>query len=117
MNPIRGAAVSVPQLSTRLDQTRPAHPATVEQQRKVLETLDFSDQQDFDDARRGFIGTVPDARVATARGFTVWDMGPYRFLNEEDAPATVNPSLWRMSRLNAIHGLFQVTERIYQVRG
>ena len=117
MNPIRGAAVTVPQLSTRLDQTRPAHPATARQQRQLHETLDFSDQQDFDDARRGFIGTVPDARVTTARGFTVWDMGPYRFLNEEDAPATVNPSLWRMSRLNAIHGLFQVTERIYQVRG
>jgi alkyl sulfatase BDS1-like metallo-beta-lactamase superfamily hydrolase len=29
----------------------------------------------------------------------------------------VNPSLWRQSRLNRIHGLFQVCDRIYQVRG
>lgn len=105
------------QLTTRLDQNQPAHPATARRQRQLRETLDFSDQQDFEDARRGFIGSVPNARITTTRGFTVWDMAPYRFLNEDDAPATVNPSLWRMSRLNAIHGLFQVTERIYQVRG
>ena len=32
-------------------------------------------------------------------------------------PATVNPSLWRQAQLNAINGLFKVTERVYQVRG
>ena len=32
-------------------------------------------------------------------------------------PTTVNPSLWRQARLNMHHGLFQVTDRIYQVRG
>jgi alkyl sulfatase BDS1-like metallo-beta-lactamase superfamily hydrolase len=38
---------------------------------------------------------------------------------ELDAPApdTVNPSLWRQARLNSQHGLFKVTDRIYQVRG
>ena len=29
----------------------------------------------------------------------------------------MNPSLWRQSQLAAVHGLFQVTEGIYQVRG
>ena len=29
----------------------------------------------------------------------------------------MNPSLWRQARLNMSHGLFQVTDRIYQVRG
>jgi alkyl sulfatase BDS1-like metallo-beta-lactamase superfamily hydrolase len=33
------------------------------------------------------------------------------------APSTVNPSLWRQARLNMHNGLFQVTDRIYQVRG
>jgi alkyl sulfatase BDS1-like metallo-beta-lactamase superfamily hydrolase len=38
------------------------------------------------------------------------------FLNDE-APATVNPSLWRQSQLNAQHnGLFEVVDGIYQVR-
>ena len=34
-----------------------------------------------------------------------------------DAPDTVNPSLWRQSQLVAKHGLFEVVEGIYQVRG
>ena len=29
----------------------------------------------------------------------------------------MNPSLWRQAKLNAIHGLFEVSDRIYQVRG
>ena len=32
-------------------------------------------------------------------------------------PPTVNPSLWRQAQLNAINGLFKVTDRVYQVRG
>ena len=34
-----------------------------------------------------------------------------------DAPDTVNPSLWRQGKLNSIHGLFEVTKGIYQIRG
>ena len=33
------------------------------------------------------------------------------------APPTVNPSLWRQSRLNMNHGLFEVVPGVYQVRG
>ena len=40
----------------------------------------------------------------------------YDFL-EGDAPATVNPSLWRMQQLNPRQGLFKVADGIYQVRG
>jgi alkyl sulfatase BDS1-like metallo-beta-lactamase superfamily hydrolase len=43
-------------------------------------------------------------------------MKPYDFLRGE-APPSVNPSLWRQAQLNNFHGLFQVTERIYQIRG
>ena len=32
-------------------------------------------------------------------------------------PPTVNPSLWRLAQLNAIHGLFKVVDGFYQVRG
>jgi glyoxylase-like metal-dependent hydrolase (beta-lactamase superfamily II) len=28
-----------------------------------------------------------------------------------------NPSLWRQAQLNAVNGLFKVTDRVYQVRG
>jgi alkyl sulfatase BDS1-like metallo-beta-lactamase superfamily hydrolase len=36
---------------------------------------------------------------------------------EGPAPASVNPSLWRQAKLNNIHGLFEVTPGIYQLRG
>ena len=32
-------------------------------------------------------------------------------------PHTVHPSLWRQARLNSVHGLFQVCDGIFQVRG
>src|SRR3546814_9746331 len=48
----------------------------------------------------------------------VWDRRAYAFLNADKAPDTVNPSLWRQARLNAIHGLFEVVpDKIWQVRG
>jgi alkyl sulfatase BDS1-like metallo-beta-lactamase superfamily hydrolase len=34
-----------------------------------------------------------------------------------EAPDTVHPSLWRMAKLNGMHGLFEVAPSIYQVRG
>jgi alkyl sulfatase BDS1-like metallo-beta-lactamase superfamily hydrolase len=78
--------------------------------------LDFSDTRDFDDARRGFMGTIADAQFPAKAGGLAWTMRGHDFL---DGPLsdTVNPSLWRMAQLNRVHGLFQVTERIFQVRG
>jgi alkyl sulfatase BDS1-like metallo-beta-lactamase superfamily hydrolase len=84
----------------------------------VAATLpDPGDTADFADAARGFIGSLPGPVIRTASGTPVWDLTPYAFLDAETAPPTVNPSLWRMARLNRHHGLFQVTERVFQVRG
>ncbi|WP_454694670.1 alkyl/aryl-sulfatase [Achromobacter aegrifaciens] len=94
-----------------------AHPRTVSMQERLRSTLDFSDADDFDDANRGFIGTIEDATVRNASGRVVWSQKDYSFLDDAYVPFTVNPSLWRMSRLNKIHGLFKVCDRIYQVRG
>jgi alkyl sulfatase BDS1-like metallo-beta-lactamase superfamily hydrolase len=44
-------------------------------------------------------------------------MKPYDFLKQNEAADSVNPSLWRQAQLNLIHGLFKVTDRVYQVRG
>jgi alkyl sulfatase BDS1-like metallo-beta-lactamase superfamily hydrolase len=47
----------------------------------------------------------------------IWNPAQYNFIKEgDDAPATVNPSLWRQSQLITISGLFEVTDGIYQVR-
>ena len=34
-----------------------------------------------------------------------------------NAPGSVNPSLWRNAKLNMNHGLFEVVDGIWQVRG
>jgi alkyl sulfatase BDS1-like metallo-beta-lactamase superfamily hydrolase len=73
---------------------------------------------DFADARRGFIGTIPGARIADAAGRVFWDMDAFAFeTGEAPCPDTVNPSLWRQAKLNSLHGLFEVTDGIHQVRG
>ncbi len=106
--PVTAAAAPTP--------PKPAHATTARQHAAVAGSLDFSDDEDFALAQRGFVGTVPDATVMGARG-PVWSMKPYAFQHESDPPLEVNPSLWRHARLNLLHGLFKVTERIYQVRG
>jgi alkyl sulfatase BDS1-like metallo-beta-lactamase superfamily hydrolase len=84
--------------------------------RNVEQFLDFSDRTDFELAERGFIGTLDDNLIKTADGVPVYDFGVYAFL-EEGASDTINPSLQRQSQLNSKHGLFEVTDGIYQVRG
>ena len=60
--------------------------------------------------------SISPGTVHAADGHVVWDDDAYAFL-AGDAPDTVNPSLWRQSQLVAKHGLFEVVEGIYQVRG
>lgn len=98
-------------------QAKPAQPATVQAQQAVLATLPFSDRRSFDDARRGFIAALPDATVLDAQGNIAWSMAPFAFLEQQEVPPSVNPSLWRQAQLNNIHGLFEVLEGIYQIRG
>ncbi|MEW2172621.1 hypothetical protein AB0935_22245 [Streptomyces sp. NPDC007027] len=88
----------------------------VDQQRALLDRFPFSDTQDFDDADHGFLGTLPAGQIKDSDGRPVWDLGSYDFLTG-DAPDSVNPSLWRQSLLAAKHGLYEVVEGIYQVRG
>ncbi len=90
--------------------------ATKDALAKSAVQLPTDSPKDFDLARRGFLATREDVKILNADGNPVWDMGTFAFQKEEQAPDTVHPSLWRQARLNSIHGLFEVTERIYQVR-
>ncbi len=82
----------------------------------LLEFLPFEDTQDVENAQRGFIAKLETGKVAAANGSVSYDTTQFEFL-EGDSPDTVNPSLWRQSRLNAMDGLYEVGEGIYQVRG
>lgn len=91
---------------------------TIARNRALAETLPFFNGADFQNVSRGFLGTRPDAAIRNTSGRIVWTMEPFGF-QADDAPPpdSVNPSLWRQARLNLVHGLFKVTEGIYQVRG
>ena len=89
--------------------------AIVQQQEDLLKRLPFSDTQDFEDANRGLVAPI-ESSVVDEDGKVLWDNSTYSFL-DGDAPDSVNPSLWRQSKLASIGGLFEVAEGIYQVRG
>ncbi len=89
---------------------------TAHQNEGVKEALPLSDQQDFEDCTRGLIAADSDLAVENAKGEIIWDQPAYGFIKGE-SPESVNPSLWRQAKLNSIHGLFYVTEGIYQLRG
>ena len=102
--------------SVALAQPKAAEPATREANAEVLRSLPFGDRADFEDAQRGFIAQLPGVIMSADGQRTIWSMKPYAFETGE-APATVNPSLWRQAQLNNFHGLFKVTDRVYQIRG
>ena len=80
------------------------------------ENLPLDDSQDFADARRGLMAVAPGSSTDEASDNMQWvdDLDAYR---RDDAPDTVNPSLWRQAKLNAISGLFKVDDGVYQLRG
>jgi len=98
--------------------SKPASPATKTANANLHALLDFGDQRDFAEAARGFIAPLPDGGVIrNAAGEPVWDMSRFAFIEQAaTAPETVNPSLWRQSRLAMKGGLFKVVDRLYQVR-
>jgi alkyl sulfatase BDS1-like metallo-beta-lactamase superfamily hydrolase len=101
-----------------MEEPKDASAATLAAQAAVRARLPVDDRADFERVRRGFLGTLPNARVETPGRGVAWDLSPFAFLNEGgEAPATVNPSLWRHGQLNMSHGLFKVTDGVYQVRG
>ncbi len=100
--------------------SKSATQATRDAQRHVLNELDFSDKQSFEDATKGFIAPLPNNGVIkNAKGDVIWNLPDFDFLaGDATAPDTVNPSLWRDAQImyrNA--GLFKVTDGIYQVCG
>ncbi len=95
----------------------PATDATAKTNAAVVKALPFDDTRDFDNARRGLIASPEKLIVKSERsGQVIWDQHRYAF-EQGEAPNSVNPSLWRQAQLNAIHGLFKVSDRIYQLRG
>jgi alkyl sulfatase BDS1-like metallo-beta-lactamase superfamily hydrolase len=91
-------------------------PRTVAANAAVAKALPLADTQDFDDVERGRTAGGADVVVQDDAGAAIWDTRRYAFVTGE-APASVNPSLWRQAKLNGVHGLFEVVPGVHQVRG
>jgi alkyl sulfatase BDS1-like metallo-beta-lactamase superfamily hydrolase len=96
---------------------KPPDPATRHSHERLLRSLP-SDREEEELARRGFIAGEKALDIRLPDGSPAWETTSDGFLGgDRPAPATVHPGLWRHARRNALHGLFQVTEGVYQVRG
>jgi alkyl sulfatase BDS1-like metallo-beta-lactamase superfamily hydrolase len=95
-----------------------ATPHTRDANRAVLDRLPFHNNQAYYEVRRGLLVQVKDLVIDGPDG-PAWSLLGYLDQMSSPPPAcpdTVNPSLWRMATLNAVAGLFEVVEGIYQVR-
>ncbi len=92
-----------------------ASPSVLQANAALAKELKLDDQQDFEDAKRGFMAK-PTGKILAADGTVLKDFDVYGFLNAK-AAETVNPSLWRHAQLNAQVGLYKVVDGVYQLRG
>lgn len=93
-----------------------ASPQTTASNAAVLKQLPFTDRTDYESVTKGLIAPFK-GQVKDAAGKVIWDIQAYDFLAKDQAPESVNPSLWRLAQLSAHAGLFEVSPRLYQVRG
>jgi alkyl sulfatase BDS1-like metallo-beta-lactamase superfamily hydrolase len=99
-------------------QGKPPSTFTLELREGVKAELPFSDQRDFDEAKKGFIAAPPYKQIKADAGHVAWDMGSYEWLLDGRDFASIHPSLQRQAILNMGYGLYEVVpDRIYQVRG
>jgi alkyl sulfatase BDS1-like metallo-beta-lactamase superfamily hydrolase len=79
--------------------------------------LPLDEPSDAQRNQRGLLAQADGLVLTSASsGRVVWDMDRFRFISGP-APDTVNPSLWRQEQLNNMHGVFELADRVYQVRG
>ena len=96
--------------------SKDATPATVAANEAAVASYAMEDRRDFEDAERDLIAPFPGP-VLSADGSVIFDSAAYDYIgDDEPAPDTVNPSLWRQSQLIKKGGLYKVVDGVYQVR-
>ena len=64
--------------------------SVVARNKAVLGELPFANRDDFADAERGFIATLPDAHILNASGKSAaWSQTQYAFIDDGPAPDSV----------------------------
>lgn len=116
-----GSSVADSESANDLGLTRESKPAseyTAQSNAEMYFRLDFDDKQEAEFAERGLIDAPETLELTDEDGKVIWSQAAYNFLDDyEEAPDTVNPSLWENTKNNHAYGLFEVCDGIYQVRG
>lgn len=108
-----GAAAQAQLFSSQIE----ASPYTRAYNDSIAKVVAGFGDEDFQNANRGLIARYDEKTNPVVNGKPLFNLSTWDFLNKQ-APATVNPALWRQSQLNSIHGLFEVIPgKIWQVRG
>jgi alkyl sulfatase BDS1-like metallo-beta-lactamase superfamily hydrolase len=94
----------------------PVSEATIAAQQSAAAALPADGTRDAAFSTRGFIASLPDPVIRNAAGDPVWNLDAYGFV-DGPAPDSVHPSLWRHMRHLKHHGLYRVTDNLWQVRG
>ncbi len=95
---------------------KPASSATIAAQKASAASLPIDDGTDEEFANKGFIATRKDPLIKGANGNVVWNLDAYAWM-DGPAPTTVNPSLWRHQKLLRKHGLYKLSDKMWQIRG
>ena len=78
---------------------KPATESTRRSNKAILDWLDFTDKQSFENAKRGFIASLPKVVIPHDHASRpAYDLEALKFL-DAPVPDTVDPSLWRMAQL------------------
>ena len=93
-----------------------AMPATRAANAALAARLPLDDPRDFESVSRGFLARIEADAIRDSEGGVVFPIADFEALSG-DAPDTVNPSLWRQAMLTNAHGLYEVMDGLYQVRG
>ncbi len=110
-------AISSSALAAPVDTApKPASPATITAQEKMRASLPADNGDDLRFAAQGFVATRADPIIRNKDGKPVWNLDAYAWMTG-DAPATVNPSLWRHMNVLRKHGLFNLADNMWQIRG
>lgn len=91
-------------------------PTTVAAQAEAAKGLPAEDGLDLQEAERGLIAREASLTVTNSEGGEVYSASGYDF-TQGNYPDSVHPGLWRQAKLNSLHGLYKVTDGIYQLRG
>ena len=103
-------------VATAQNAAKPATDWTARFNREVSQELELTDSRDFELAQQGFIAALENPIIRGRGNKIISNQPAYEFIRGA-APDSVNPSLWRQAKLNGYHGLYEVVDGIYQVRG